>query len=61
MKKQSTHGGQRKGAGRKAGKKAFKTAKPNPTVVMRIPKPLVEAVSEIIERYYESIDYRKKK
>jgi hypothetical protein len=49
-----THGGPRKGAGRKPGKKAFKTTKPNPTKVMRIPLPLVEAVEDMIERYEES-------
>lgn len=48
------NGGARKGAGRKPGKKAFKNAKPNPTKVMRIPIPLVEAVEDLIERYNES-------
>jgi hypothetical protein len=48
------HGGPRKGAGRKTGKKAFKNAKPNPTKVMRIPLPLVEVVQDMIERYEES-------
>jgi hypothetical protein len=48
------HGGKRKGAGRKSGKKAFKKVKPNPTKVMRIPLPLVEPVEEMIERYNDS-------
>lgn len=52
--KKPTHGGPRKGAGRKPGKKAFKNAKPNPTKVMRIPLPLVPHVEEMIERYEES-------
>ena len=52
--KKSTHGGKRKGAGRKKGKKAFKKAKPNPTKVMRIPLPLVEPVSDMIEKFNES-------
>jgi hypothetical protein len=52
--KKPTHGGPRKGAGRKSGKKAFKNAKPNPTKVMRIPLPLVEVVEDLIERYNDS-------
>jgi hypothetical protein len=52
--KKPTHGGKRKGAGRKPGKKAFKEALPNPTKIMRIPLPLVETVEEIIERWKES-------
>jgi hypothetical protein len=52
--KKSNHGGPRKGAGRKPGKKAFKKAKPNPTVIRRIPLPLVEHVDELIERFNES-------
>ena len=52
--KKPTHGGKRKGAGRKRGKKAFKNAKPNPTKVMRIPLPLVEAVNDLIEKFKES-------
>jgi hypothetical protein len=51
-----THGGKRKGAGRKKGKKAFKKARPNPTKVMRIPLPLVEPVKDMIERFNESRD-----
>jgi hypothetical protein len=53
MTKKPKHGGARKGAGRKSGKKAFKTAKPNPTKVMRIPLPLVPAVEDMIERFGE--------
>lgn len=52
--KKSTHGGKRKGAGRKIGKKAFKKSKPNPTKVMRIPISIVEAVTELIQRFNES-------
>jgi hypothetical protein len=54
MAKTSKRGGKRKGAGRKSGKKAFKNAKPNPTKVMRIPLPLVDAVEDLINRYKES-------
>lgn len=53
--KKPTHGGKRKGAGRKPGKKAFKNVKPKPTKVMRVPVPLVEAVEEMIERYYDNL------
>jgi hypothetical protein len=59
--KKPTHGGQRKGAGRKAGKKAFKNTKPNPTTVRRVPNPILERIDEIIDSYYESIGYKKKK
>lgn len=55
-----THGGKRKGAGRKPGKKAFKNALPNPTKVMRIPLPLVEHIEEIIERYKVELEKKKK-
>jgi hypothetical protein len=51
--KKPTHGGPRKGAGRKPGKKAFKKSKPNPTEVRRIPLPLLEAVDDMIERFNE--------
>lgn len=50
--KKENRGGKRPGAGRKPGKKAFKNvAKKEATKVMRIPKGLVEAVEEMIERY----------
>jgi hypothetical protein len=54
MKKKPTHGGKRKGAGRKPGKKAYVNVEPKPTKVMRIPIPLVEAVEDIIDRYNQS-------
>jgi hypothetical protein len=44
-----THGGPRKGAGRKPGKKAYKNTKPKPTKVMRIPKSKVAAVIKLIK------------
>jgi hypothetical protein len=56
-----THGGKRKGAGRKPGKKAYKNVAPKPTKVMRVPIPLVEHVQDIIIRYYESIETQLKK
>jgi hypothetical protein len=59
--KKPTHGGPRKGAGRKPGKKAYVNTKPNPTKVMRVPLPLVEHVQDIIIRYYESIETQLKK
>lgn len=55
-KKKSTHGGHRENSGRKPGKKAFKNTEPRPTEVMRIPKPLVGFVKEMIENYYESVN-----
>jgi hypothetical protein len=53
MKKQS-HGGARKGAGRKPGKKAFKNVAKKPrTVVMRVPEQLVEYFKQIIKQWYD--------
>lgn len=47
--KNKTHGGARKGAGRKPGKKAFvNVEKKEPTVVMRIPLSKVEAVKKLL-------------
>lgn len=59
--KNKTHGGKRKGAGRKAGKKAYKNTQPKPTKVMRVPLPLVEHVQDLIIRYYESVELNLKK
>lgn len=46
-KKQPTHGGPRKGAGRKPGR-FVNTEKKEPTVVMRIPLSLVGKVEKLI-------------
>lgn len=44
----ATHGGKRKGAGRKTGFKMPKAKLKEPTVVMRIPVSKVEAVKKLI-------------
>lgn len=54
MKKRLTHGGARKGAGRKNGFKLPKSKLKEKTVVKRVPLGLVEAVDELIERYNDS-------
>lgn len=51
MNKQPTHGGKRKGAGRKPGFKLPKSMKKEPTVVMRIPKGLQSHVKDLVKRY----------
>lgn len=45
-----THGGNRKGAGRKKGFRMKKSKLKEKTKVMRIPVTLVESVEEMIER-----------
>jgi hypothetical protein len=52
--KKPTHGGKRKGTGRKTGFKMPKSKLKEKTVVMRIPKGAVEAVEELLQRYKES-------
>jgi hypothetical protein len=52
--KKGSHGGKRKGAGRKSGFKLPKSKLKERTKVMRIPVKLVEAVEELIERYNDS-------
>lgn len=53
MKKKTSHGGPRKGAGRKPGKKAFKNVKKKEdTKVMRIPLSLVKKVEAMIKRHH---------
>ena len=47
--KNQTHGGARKGAGRKAGFRMKKSDKKEPTVVMRVPKSLVPVVKKLIK------------
>lgn len=48
--KKKPHGGTRKGAGRKPGKKAFvNVAKKESTVVMRIPLSMVAAVKKLLK------------
>lgn len=48
--KKKPHGGARKGAGRKPGKKAFvNVTKKEPTVVMRIPLSKVAAVKKLLK------------
>lgn len=52
--KNSKHGGKRKGAGRKSGKRAFvNVEKKEKTKVVRIPVGLLDAVEEMIEHYNE--------
>lgn len=55
MKKKSTRGGAREGAGRKPGKKAFKnTVKKEATKVIRIPLSLVPVVMKLIKQHTPS-------
>ena len=44
-----THGGKRKGAGRKKGYRKKKSELKEPTVVMRIPQSKVSAVKKLIK------------
>jgi hypothetical protein len=52
--KKPSHGGKRKGAGRKPGWKKPKSKLKEKTKVRRIPVGILEAVDELIERYKES-------
>jgi hypothetical protein len=52
--KKPTHGGRRKGAGRKPGFKLPKSKLKEKTVVRRIPVGLLEDVDDLIERYKSS-------
>jgi hypothetical protein len=48
--KKKPHGGARKGAGRKKGFRMKPEKKKEPTVVMRIPKSMVEAVKKLLRK-----------
>lgn len=52
--KKPTHGGKRKGAGRKEGFRMKDSDKKEPTQVMRVPKSLVPKVKKLIK------DHKKK-
>jgi hypothetical protein len=52
--KKPTHGGKRKGAGRKPGFKLPKSQLKEKTVVMRIPIGAVEAVEDLLTSYHDS-------
>lgn len=52
--KKPTHGGKRKGAGRKVGYKKPKKLLKEKTVPRRIPVGLLDTVDDMIERYNES-------
>lgn len=54
MRKQSTHGGKRKNAGRKKGFKMPKSKLKEKTKVIRVPIGCLEAVEDLIQRYNES-------
>lgn len=48
--KKPTHGGKRKGAGRKKGFRMKESEKKEPTIVMRIPVSKVEAVKKLLKK-----------
>lgn len=52
--KKPSHGGKRKGAGRKSGFKLAKSKLKEKTKLRRIPLSLLEIVDDLIERYKES-------
>lgn len=54
MSTEPTHGGKRKGAGRKEGFRMNKSKLKEKTKVMRVPVGLVAAVQDLIDRYNES-------
>lgn len=52
--KKPTHGGPRKGAGRKKGYRKPKALRKEKTKAIRVPIGALDAVYEVIERYKES-------
>jgi hypothetical protein len=52
--KKPTHGGKRKGAGRKTGFTLPKSKLKEKTIPRRIPVGLIDVVDSLIERYKES-------
>jgi len=58
--KNLTHGGKRKGAGRKKGFRIKKSEKKEPTKVIRVPLSLVKTVAKLISEYKRKIEELKK-